>query len=112
MAHFAQIDDNNVVMQVVVVANQNITDATGQEQEQLGIAFMQDLLGPDTRWVQTSYNANFRGKYAGIGDLYDVELDEFVTPAPEPVRARNADGTFMADDPATPDVDEAWVTTA
>ena len=45
-----------------------------------GIAFCQDLFGADTRWVQTSYNGSFRGKYAGIGDTYDADANEFLSP--------------------------------
>lgn len=83
MAHFAELDANNIVLRVLVVSNDDITDENGQEQEHLGISFMQGLLGPDTRWVQTSYNGNFRGKYAGIGDTYDPVADVFVSPPEE-----------------------------
>jgi hypothetical protein len=108
MAHFAELDANNVVTRVIVVGNPDCLDETGQESEAVGIAFCQSLFGADTTWVQSSYNGNFRGKYAGISDYYDAELDQFVTPEPELARARNADGTFAADDPSTPGVDEAW----
>jgi hypothetical protein len=83
MAHFAELDANNVVLNVLVVSNDDITDDNGQEQEALGIAFLQQLFGAGTRWVQTSYNANFRGKYAGIGDTYDSVADVFVAPEPD-----------------------------
>ena len=76
MAHFAQLDENNVVMQVIVVNNAELLDESGQESEAKGIAFCQSLFGGT--WKQTSYNANFRGKYAGIGDQYDPVKDEFV----------------------------------
>lgn len=81
MAHFAQLDANNVVLRVVAVANDVIADEQGLEQENIGIGYLVGLLGG--RWKQTSYNANFRGKYAGIGDTYDAELDEFVAPVTE-----------------------------
>jgi hypothetical protein len=81
MAHFAQLDDNNKVTQVVVLANEFITDESGNEVEALGVGFLSGLIGGT--WKQTSYHANFRGKYAGIGDTYDAELDEFVTPTVE-----------------------------
>lgn len=84
MAHFAELDPNNVVLRVLVVSNEDITDENGQEQEALGVTFLQGLFGADTRWIQTSYNANFRGKYAGIGDTYDEVADVFVTPEPSP----------------------------
>lgn len=84
MAHFAQLDSNNVVLDVLVVGNDKLTDEDGQEQEQLGITFLQNLFGANTRWVQTSYNANFRHKYAGIGDTYDAARDAFIPPKPYP----------------------------
>jgi hypothetical protein len=84
MAHFAQLDSNNSVIQVIVVSNDSILDDNGQESEAVGIAFCQQLLGAETTWVQTSYNANFRGKYAGIGYTYDLVADEFVAPEPDP----------------------------
>lgn len=86
MAHFAELDSGNTVLRVLVVSNDDITDENGQEQEHLGISFLQGLFGVETRWVQTSYNNNFRGKYAGIGDFYDVDLDLFIAP-PEPLAA-------------------------
>ena len=82
MAHFAQLNESNEVIQVVVVANEDIADgrfASGESEEK-GISFLQDLLGADTKWVQTSYNNNFRGVYAGTGMTYDEDLDEFVPP--------------------------------
>lgn len=80
MAHFAELDSNNTVLSVHVVNNSDITDENNQEQEQLGIAFLQNLHGADTQWVQTSYNNNFRGTYAGIGYTYDEVNDIFVPP--------------------------------
>lgn len=74
MAHFAKIEDG-LVTQVVVVDNEH--EANGEE--------YLNSLGLEGTWVQTSYNANFRGKYAGIGDTYDAENDEFVSPVVEVV---------------------------
>jgi len=82
MAHFAKIE-NNIVTQVIVVANEVLLDENGQEQEALGTAFCKSLFGEDTQWVQTSYNGNFRGTYAGIGMTYDPAKDEFVSPVVE-----------------------------
>ena len=66
MAHFAKLDENNIVTQVIVVSNDDCTDPhTGEEDEVLGIAFCKKLLGGN--WKQTSYNNNMRGNYAGIG---------------------------------------------
>ena len=70
MAHFAQLDSNNVVTQVIVVSNDDTSDSNGTETESIGVAFCQKLLGADTNWKQTSYNSNMRGNYAGIGYTY------------------------------------------
>jgi len=70
MAHFAKLDANNVVEQVIVVNNDDIKDNTGTEVESIGVAFCQKLLGGSTNWKQTSYNHNFRGNYAGVGMTY------------------------------------------
>jgi hypothetical protein len=78
MAHFAELDDNNIVTRVLVIHNNELLDADGQESEQQGIDFCVGLFGG--RWVQTSYNAKFRGRYAGIGFAYDPDLDLFIAP--------------------------------
>lgn len=69
MAHFAKLDENNIVTKVVAVAN-NKTGGGALSQESVGIAFLQGLYGADTVWKQTSYNGNFRGNFAGIGHTY------------------------------------------
>ena len=74
MAHFARIDENNIVTQVIVVANEDTADSNGVEAEEIGVAFCKKLLGADTRWKQTSYNGNFRVRYAGIGYSWNEEL--------------------------------------
>lgn len=76
MAHFAQVKDN-VVTQVIVVNNEEVPD------EATGIAFCKSLFGEDTEWVQTSYNNNFRGTFAGVGMIYDPVADEFKTQVEE-----------------------------
>lgn len=81
MAHFAEIDQDNRVLRVIVVANKDTSDENGNEVEQIGRDFCNRLLGGN--WVQTSYNSNFRGKYAGIGDTYDPINDVFVSPITE-----------------------------
>ena len=70
MAHFAKLDDNNIVEQVIVVSNDDIKDANGEETESIGVAVCHKLFGNDTNWKQTSYNKNFRGNYAGMGMTY------------------------------------------
>lgn len=82
MAHFAKLDSNNVVTQVIVVANEDTSDVNGVEDEAIGIAFLQGLFGENTIWKQTSYNSNIRGRYAGPGFTYDSVDDVFVPPAP------------------------------
>lgn len=82
MAHFAQLDENNVVTQVIVIHNNELLD-NGVESEAKGIAFCQSLYGTDTRWVQTSYNNTFRKRFAGIGFAYNSLLNAFVPPKPE-----------------------------
>lgn len=80
MAHFAKLDENNIVIEVIVVNNSDIIDENGQESEQKGIEFCQMLHGLNTVWRQTSYNSNFRGIFAGIGMQYDSEQDIFIDP--------------------------------
>ena len=70
MAHFAQLDENNVVIGVYVVDNKDTSDINGVESESIGVAFNQKLFGVNTIWKQTSYNNNMRGNYAGIGYTY------------------------------------------
>jgi hypothetical protein len=80
MAHFAELNENNIVTRVIVVANSELLDNQGIEQESKGILFCQQLLGGN--WKQTSYNGNFRKNYAGIGYTYDNTLDAFIPPQP------------------------------
>lgn len=80
MAHFAQLNAENLVTQVIVVANQDTADQDGVENEAIGIEFCTNLLGG--KWVQTSYNANIRKNYAGVGYKYDKDLDAFISPQP------------------------------
>ena len=82
MAHFAQLDENNIVTQVIVVGNEDVKDSEGNESELTGIAFCKSLLGANTIWKQTSYNANIRKNYAGIGFTYDETRDAFISPKP------------------------------
>jgi hypothetical protein len=74
MAHFARLE-NNIVREVIVVNNEVLKDENGIEQESIGAQFCADTFGGE--WKQTSYNATFRGKYAGSGDIYDPVEDVF-----------------------------------
>lgn len=69
MAHFAEIDQNNNVLQVLVVNNSDINNLPFPESEPVGVAFLQSLF-PNTNWVQTSYNGNFRVRYTGVGGVF------------------------------------------
>jgi hypothetical protein len=80
MAHFAQLNEENLVTQVIVVANSDTADQDGVENEAIGIEFCTNLLGG--KWVQTSYNGNIRKNYAGVGYKYDATLDAFIPPQP------------------------------
>jgi hypothetical protein len=79
MAHFAKLDDNNVVSQVIVVNNAELLD-NGVELESKGIDFCKLLFGGN--WIQTSYNNSIRKQYAGIGFKYDTNADVFIAPQP------------------------------
>jgi hypothetical protein len=74
MAHFAEIDSNNIVTRVLVVPD---------DQEHRGQDFLANELGLGGTWVQTSYNARIRKNYAGIGYTYDAGRDAFIAPKPE-----------------------------
>lgn len=91
MAHFAQLDESNVVLQVIVIANDELIDSDGFELEQKGIDFCKTLFGEDTVWKQTSYNGKIRKNYAGIGFIYDEALNAFVPPQPYPSWLLNPD---------------------
>mgnify|MGYP003127005593 CR=1 FL=1 len=80
MAHFAEIDEKNIVLRVIVVDNKDITDEEGNEVEAIGVEFCEKLLGGT--WLQTSYNDNFRANFAGIGGTYDLANDVFLDPKP------------------------------
>ena len=80
MAHFAELDDSNLVVRVIVVGNDDCLDQNGVESEAVGVAFCENLLGGT--WVQTSYNSTFRKNYAGIGFTYDVQRNAFIPPKP------------------------------
>ena len=84
MANFAQLDESYIVTEVIVVNNETINNLPFPESEPVGVAFLQSLFGSTTVWKQTSYNANFRKNYAGMGYTYDPVLDAFIAPKPYP----------------------------
>lgn len=102
MAHFAEMDSNNIVLRVICLDNSVMENEQGERVEQLGIDFLQNLYGANTIWLQTSYNTRggiyyipntndpdpdqskaFRKNYAGIGYVYDSNLDAFIPPKPD-----------------------------
>jgi hypothetical protein len=80
MAHFAQLNDQNIVLQVIVIHNNDCLDDMGDESEAKGIEFCNSLIPGN--WIQTSYNARIRKNYAGIGFTYDQQRDAFIAPKP------------------------------
>jgi len=81
MAHFAEINTDNIVTNVIVIDNKDILDENNVEQEALGITFIHNLFNDDTTiWVQTSYNSNFRKNFAAIGHTYDETRNAFYAP--------------------------------
>lgn len=80
MSHYAEIGLNNLIIRVVVVANAELLDENGLEQEQRGADFCRNLFGGT--WVQTSYNASFRKNFASAGFTYDSQRDAFIPPKP------------------------------
>lgn len=85
MAHFAKLTSDNIVEQIVTVNNNELLDENGIEQEQKGIDFLKNIYNePNAKWIQTSYNKNFRKRYAKIGDIYDLNKDAFLPSKPYP----------------------------
>jgi hypothetical protein len=84
MAHFAELNENNEVLRVLVIADEDTSDANGVEDESIGIAFCKKTFGVNTNWKKTSYNNKIRVRYAGIGYTYNEELDAFIPPQPFP----------------------------
>jgi hypothetical protein len=101
MAHFAELDENNVVKRVIVVDNKDTSDANGNEVESIGVAFCQKLLGGN--WKQTSYNGKIRKNYAGIGYAYRADIDAFVAPQPYPSWVLDANAQWQAPVPMPTD---------
>lgn len=91
MAHFAKLDENNVVIDVNVVNNEDVQNLPFPESEVVGIEFLTNWSGGYTNWKQTSYNRNFRKNYATIGGIYDPVKDAFIAPQPYPSWVLNQD---------------------
>ena len=107
MAHFAELDETNTVKQVIVVHNNELLDENGNESEQKGIDFCVNLFGGN--WIQTSYNENFRQRYAGIGSVYITDANLFTEPQPYPSWLLDTDYKWQAPTPyPTDDKDYFW----
>jgi len=106
MAHFAQIDDNNVVTQVIVVSNDDCGGGEYPASDSVGAAFCTNLLGGT--WKQTSYNNNFRVRYAGIGYTFREDLDAFIPPKPYPSWSLNEE-TAEWEAPVAKPEGHAWM---
>jgi hypothetical protein len=102
MAHFAQLDESNTVLQVIVVANEELI-LDGAESETKGVIFCKSLFGEDTKWVQTSYNGNIRKNYAGIGYTYDPIADHFHAPQPYSSWILNSEAQWVSPVPMPTD---------
>jgi hypothetical protein len=84
MGHFAKLDDQNVVTDVIVVNNETLNNLPFPSSELVGLEFLKGLYGDGITWKQTSYNGSFRKNFAGIGYFYDVNIDAFIAPKPCP----------------------------
>ena len=106
MAHFAQLDENNKVIQVIVIADGDCQNKPYPLSEQFGQEYIASL-GLEGTWKQTSYNNNFRNTYAGIGAVYIPSADIFTTPQPFPSWTLNEDHDWKAP-VAKPNADGFW----
>lgn len=77
MAHFAQLDENGIVQNVIVVNNEALLNKEFPDSEPIGVAFCKTLYGDDTVWLQTSYSGSFRHCFAGIGYRFDPSVEPF-----------------------------------
>ena len=101
MAHYAQIDSNNIVTQVIVIDNKDTADANGTEKEYIGAAYCERLFGGT--WKQTSYNGNIRKNYAGIGYKYHADIDAFAAPQPHASWTLDANAQWQPPTPVPTD---------
>jgi hypothetical protein len=83
MAHFAELDKDNIVTNIYVVANEVLIDENNVESELKGVSFLKETFrNPNVSYVQTSFNGSFRKRYAGLGYVYDLVRDAFIPPKP------------------------------
>ena len=98
MAHFAELNNSNEVLRVIVISNDDV-EANGGELSSEAETFVASIVPHSTggtAWKQTSYNSNFRKQYAGIGYSYDSSKDKFITPQPYPSWSLDANDDWKA----------------
>jgi hypothetical protein len=81
MAHFAKLDNDETVVEIIVIDNEALLGLEFPHSEPVGQKYISEL-GLEGTWLQTSYNGNFRKAYAGLGYLYNKKLDAFIAPKP------------------------------
>lgn len=106
MAHFAELGEDNIVLRVIVVANEELLDENGDESETKGVEFCRNLLGGT--WKQTSYNGNFRARYAGSGYTYRSDLNAFIAPKPYPSWTLDLETTDWVAPVPRPEGNHVW----
>jgi len=109
MAHFAKLDDNNIVLEVIVINSDTIENLPFPDSEPIGIAFLTEWSNGYTNWKQTSYNSNFRKHYAGVGYSYDVSLEAFIAPKPYPSWLLNTNTCTWEAPVPYPDKDKDYI---
>jgi hypothetical protein len=107
MAYFAKLDENNIVTEVISVSDSDCLDSNGIEQEEIGVAFCQNLFGGT--WRQTSFNRRIRKQFASIGFAYDSATDSFVPPKPYPSWVLDEDNVWRAPTRLALDAEGVWL---
>jgi hypothetical protein len=107
MAHFAHLNENNEVDNIIVISNEDIIDENGLESEEIGISLCRKLINDqNSNWKQTSYNNSFRKRYAGIGMQYNEDIDAFIFPKPYESWSLNAETANWESPIPRPQIDE------
>ena len=96
MAHFAELDSNNIVIRTIVVSDRNTTDTDGIEKEEVGVAYCKSVFGQDTLWKQCSRSYKIRKQFPAAGYIYNEEYDLFHHPKPYDSWTLNTDGDWDA----------------